>query len=137
MGMAYFDSKEYDKAKQYLFRALNLNSDTALIYLIHFNLGRTYERKSMVDSAIYFAELSLADFEKRKNIHSLVADYKFLSKLEEKKHNYMIANVTGWKTQTVAQNKTNIREKLGVGKRDNIALFIAGKLMSEREKSQQ
>jgi DNA-binding NarL/FixJ family response regulator len=50
--------------------------------------------------------------------------------------NNMIANAIDWEAQTVAQHKTNIREKLVAEKRDNIAPFIAEKFAAEREKKQ-
>jgi hypothetical protein len=74
-------------AKQQLFQALNLNSDSTLLNLIYMNLSKVYEREQTIDSAIYFAKLSAYFSEKQNNIHILSVNYKILARLEKNNNN--------------------------------------------------
>jgi tetratricopeptide (TPR) repeat protein len=85
-GMIYLVIKEFSNAKQQLFRALKLNSDSNSQNSIYLNISTVYEVENLIDSAIHFAELSL-NFVKQNDIRSMVANYKTLSRLEEKNGN--------------------------------------------------
>jgi tetratricopeptide (TPR) repeat protein len=93
LGVMYLTLNETGMAKQQLIQALNLNSDSdsTLLNLIYMNLSRVYERETLMDSAVYFAKLSILLGEKRNDLYSLYANYKILSRLEEKNGNYQNA----------------------------------------------
>jgi tetratricopeptide (TPR) repeat protein/DNA-binding CsgD family transcriptional regulator len=76
-----------NKAIKQLYEALKLYPE--LSNKIYFNLGQAYEQKKMMDSAGYFAKLSLNLLLEKKNDSLLLSNnYKFLSRLEEREGNY-------------------------------------------------
>jgi tetratricopeptide (TPR) repeat protein len=85
LGMAYLHSTQYREAKQQLFQALNLNSDSILQGRIYCNLSTVYEKEN-TDSAVYFAKLSLLFAGNDDNI--LLNNYKTLLNVEKTKGNY-------------------------------------------------
>jgi tetratricopeptide (TPR) repeat protein len=98
-------------AKQQLFQALNLNSDSTLLNLIYMNLSKVYEREQTIDSAVYFAKLSILLGEKRNDLYSLYANYKILARLEEKNGNYQNAMnyyKKGFTSYTKIQTKNTV-----------------------------
>jgi tetratricopeptide (TPR) repeat protein/DNA-binding CsgD family transcriptional regulator len=87
LGMAYLWIHELNNAKQQLFLALNLNSDSVMQSSIYLSISKIYENRN-IDSAIYFAKLSESLSTIRNDIYALSANYKKLSQLEEKNGNY-------------------------------------------------
>jgi tetratricopeptide (TPR) repeat protein len=88
LSTVYLRNNEIDKAKQHLFRALNLFSDSVMQNIIYLNLSKIYEQKNLIDSAFYFAQLSENFLTKKCNIHTVTTIYKTLSRLEKKKGHY-------------------------------------------------
>jgi tetratricopeptide (TPR) repeat protein len=88
LGFAYLNLNDCNNAKQQLFHALKLNSDSTLQSLIYLNISKAYEKENLTDSAIYFAKLSEYILTKRNGIHSLATNYKTLSRLEKQNNNY-------------------------------------------------
>jgi tetratricopeptide (TPR) repeat protein len=82
-GTMYIRLNKFGKAKQQLFQALKLNSDSILQNTIYLNLSVIYEAANMIDSAIYFAKLSENFLNKQKDNNYLITTYKILSKLEK------------------------------------------------------
>jgi tetratricopeptide (TPR) repeat protein len=88
LGAAYLAINKPDIAKQYLLQALKLNPDSTSRGLVYLNLSRVYAEANMTDSAMHFAGLAAVVLKKQNNIHSLAANYKILSRLEEKNGNH-------------------------------------------------
>jgi tetratricopeptide (TPR) repeat protein len=87
LGMAYLSFNDADKAKQRLFHALNLSPDSASRSSIFLNLSKVYKKEKMMDSAIYFAKLSLQSV-KNNDEYILANIYNTLSNMEKEKKNY-------------------------------------------------
>jgi tetratricopeptide (TPR) repeat protein len=87
-GAAHLMLNELDNAKQQLLQSLKLNSNSTLQSQIYLNLSKIYEKKQIIDTAMYFARLAVLWGEKQNDIYSLYANYKTLSRLEEKNGNY-------------------------------------------------
>ncbi|GHV22777.1 hypothetical protein FACS189428_5330 [Clostridia bacterium] len=91
LGVVFLGTNETKQAKEQLFQALKLNSNTNLQTKIYLNLAKTYNKENQRDSALYFAKLSLQLLEKEKDKIALLSTYKLLSHLEEKNGNYLNA----------------------------------------------
>jgi tetratricopeptide (TPR) repeat protein len=90
LGFAYLSLNDHNNAKQQLFHALKLNSDSTLQSLIYLNISKVYEKENLTDSAIYFAELSLKSA--KNNNYVLMNIYNILSNMERKKKNHKKAD---------------------------------------------
>jgi tetratricopeptide (TPR) repeat protein len=88
LGMAYLKTNEPDKAKQQLFVALNMSMDSIMKSSIYLNIGKIYERKRLLDSAVYYVKLSVNFHTPQTDILTMAANYKILSRLEHKRANY-------------------------------------------------
>jgi tetratricopeptide (TPR) repeat protein len=86
LGTAYWNINKSDTAIKQLYQALELNPK--LSDMIYLNLSCAYEQKNMIDSAKYFAELSLDLLKAKNNISSLSTNYLSLSRLEKRTGNY-------------------------------------------------
>jgi tetratricopeptide (TPR) repeat protein len=87
LGVMHLILNECGMAKQQLFQALCLKPDSTLRNLIYLNLGKVYEKEKVMDSAVYFAKLSL-QFVKSNNIYVLASIYNTLSNMEKGRGNY-------------------------------------------------
>jgi tetratricopeptide (TPR) repeat protein len=85
-GVMYLMKKDIDMAKQKFQQALNLTQDSVSQCLIYSNLAKVYEYEEIIDSAIYFAQLSLK-YAKNDN-YTLCNIYNTLSNMEREKGNY-------------------------------------------------
>jgi hypothetical protein len=91
LGYACLMNNEIQPAKEELFQALNLVSDTGLQTKIYFTLAGMYEKQNRIDSALHFSNLAVGLFQLQKDEIALVSAYKMLSRLEEKKGNILNA----------------------------------------------
>jgi tetratricopeptide (TPR) repeat protein len=85
-GAIYWSINMPDTAIKQLYQAMELNPK--LSDMIYLNLSCAYEQKNMIDSAKYFAGLSLDLLKAKNNISSLSTNYKLLARLEEQNGNY-------------------------------------------------
>jgi hypothetical protein len=86
LGTVYWSINKPDMTIEQLYQAMKLNPK--LSDMIYLNLSHVFEQKNMIDSAKYFAELSLNLLKEKNNDPSLSTNYKLLTRLEEQSGNY-------------------------------------------------
>jgi len=84
LGVAFLANNEIQAAKNELFLALRLTSNTNQQAKNYLSLVGIYEKDNRIDSALYFADLAVTLFELQKNDMALASTHKLLSRLEEK-----------------------------------------------------
>ena len=87
LGVAFLAINETSVAKNELFHALCLASDTDLQVKIHLSLSKIYEKGNQLDSALYFSSLAVELFKEQQDESALASAYRLLSRLEEKNGN--------------------------------------------------
>jgi tetratricopeptide (TPR) repeat protein len=133
LSEAYLKYNQPEMAKQQLIQALELNAD--LRDKIYLSLATVYGKEKLIDSAVYFAGLSLELFHEKNDTAALYTNYRLLSRLERQNGNYKKAleyYQKSDKCRTSILNKTgkyNLPEKeqqytIDLLKNKNNTLFI-------------